>query len=72
MYDTWGLVAKKPKGSWRPFTKHTRTNCAAAAVGQLQPCVLGKDKTKRYTKWTNWRKEAKTKMSYLAITSWLT
>jgi len=30
MYDTWGLVAEKPKGSWRPFTKHTRTNCAPA------------------------------------------
>ena len=33
MYDTWGLVAEKPKGSWRPFTKHTRTNCA---VGELE------------------------------------
>ena len=41
---------------------------AAAAVGQLQPCVLGRDKTKRYFKWNNWLKDAKTKMSYLAIT----
>ena len=41
---------------------------AAAAVGQLQPCVLGRDKTKRYFKWNNWLKDAKTKMNYLAIT----
>ena len=42
---------------------------AAAAVGQLQPCNLGKDKTKRFTNWSNWLKDAKTKMSYLGITS---
>ena len=29
MYDTWGLVAKKPKGHWRLFPKHTKSNCAA-------------------------------------------
>ena len=42
---------------------------AAVAVGQLQPCLLGKDKTKRYTRWTNWLKDATTKMAYLNITS---
>ena len=29
MYDTWGIVAKKPKGHWRLFPKHTKSNCAS-------------------------------------------
>ena len=41
---------------------------AAAAVGQLGPCHLGRDKMKRYKKWGDWLKEAKSKMEFLAIT----
>ena len=41
---------------------------AAAAVGQLGPCHLGRDKMKRYKKWGDWLKEAKSKMAFLAIT----
>ena len=37
MYDTWGLVAKKTKGHWRPFPKHTKSNCAPAAEGAPEP-----------------------------------
>jgi hypothetical protein len=42
---------------------------SAVAVGQLQPCNLGRDKVKRYKKWTDWHKQAKAKMSYLGITN---
>ena len=41
MYDTWGLVAEKPKGSWRPFTKHTKTNCVAAVAERAQSLYAG-------------------------------
>ena len=41
MYDTWGIVAKKPKGHWRLFPKHTKSNCAAHCTllegGRTQP-----------------------------------
>ena len=36
MYDTWGLVAKKPKGHWRLFPKHTKSNCAAVGLEESQ------------------------------------
>ena len=32
---------------------------AAAMVGSMGPCVLGKDKLKRPEKWTDWHKDAK-------------
>ena len=34
MYDAWGLVAKKPKGHWRPFPKHTKSNCGAVGAAK--------------------------------------
>ena len=37
-------------------------------MGQLQPCILGRDKMKRFKKGNNWVKDAKTKMEYLGIT----
>ena len=42
---------------------------AAAAVGQLGPCHLGRDKMERYKKWGDWMKEAKSKMAFLGITA---
>jgi hypothetical protein len=41
---------------------------AAAAVGQLTTCALGRDKMKRYKKWSDWHKEAKNKMAFIGIT----
>jgi hypothetical protein len=41
---------------------------AAAAVGQLGACALGRDKMKRYKKWSDWHKEAKNKLAFLGIT----
>jgi hypothetical protein len=40
----------------------------AAAVGQLPACNLGRDKMRRYKKWSDWRKEAESKMAFLGIT----
>ena len=42
---------------------------AAAVVGQMPPCRLGKDKLKRYKKWKDWIADAETKMSFLAMTT---
>ena len=42
---------------------------AAAAVGQLGSCHLGRDKMERYKKWGDWMKEAKSKMAFLGITA---
>ena len=41
---------------------------AAAVVGQMGPCMLGKDKLKRPKKGTDWHKDAKNKMRFLGIT----
>ena len=38
---------------------------AAAVVGQMGPCMLGKDKLKRPKKWTDWHKDAENKMRFL-------
>ena len=42
---------------------------AAAVMGQLGPCHLGRDKMKRYKKWGDWLKEAKSEMAFIAITA---
>ena len=39
-----------------------------AAVGRLQPCILGCGNMKRFKKGNNWVKDAKIKMEYLGIT----
>ena len=31
---------------------------AAAVVGPMPPCVLGKDKIKQQMKWSDWHKDA--------------
>ena len=40
----------------------------AAAAGSLPPCVLGRDKTKRYQQFREWLTQAEAKMEFLAIT----
>ena len=40
---------------------------AAAVVGPMRPCVLGKDKFKRPKKWSDWKKDAENKMRFLGI-----
>ena len=40
---------------------------AAALVGQISPCLLGKNKLKRYKKWRDWIKDAENKMTFLGI-----
>ena len=40
---------------------------AAAVVGEMPTCNLGKDKLKRYKKWKDWLREAECKMSFLRI-----
>ena len=44
MYDTWGIVAKKPKGHWRLFPKHTKSNCAAETLGVVLQLVEGEER----------------------------
>lgn len=39
----------------------------AAAAGNLQPCVLGRDKTKRYQAFLDWMTQAEAKMAFLGI-----
>ena len=39
----------------------------AMAVGQLAPCALGRDKTKRFKKFVDWIKMAESKMTFLGI-----
>merc|ERR1712015_202836 len=41
---------------------------AAAIVGRLRPCELGRDKLKRYKRFTDWVGEAESKMRLLGIT----
>ena len=40
----------------------------AAAAGQLAPCVLGREKTKRYQIFQDWITQAEAKMQFLGIT----
>ena len=40
----------------------------AAVVGLMGPCVLGKDKLKRPKRWSDWKKDAENKMTFLGIT----
>ena len=42
-----------------------QTGAAAAVVGSMPPCNLGKDKIKRFKKWSNWLKDAENKMRFL-------
>ena len=41
---------------------------AAAIVGRLSPCELGRDKMKRYKKFLDWVADAESKMRLLNIT----
>ena len=41
---------------------------AAALVGQIPQCNLGKNKLKRFKKWKDWLSDAENKMSFLSIT----
>ena len=41
---------------------------AAALVGQVPPCQLGKNKVKRFKKWRDWMRDADNKMTFLKIT----
>ena len=46
------------------------TRCrGGGSSGTLQPCNLGRDKMKIYKKWSDWIKEAKTKMNNIDITT---
>ena len=49
-----------------PPVNHTNSG-AAALVGQIPACVLGKNKLKRYKKWRDWIKDAENKMTFLSI-----
>jgi hypothetical protein len=40
----------------------------AAAAGQLAPCVLGREKTKRYQIFQDWITQAEVKMQFFGIT----
>ena len=40
----------------------------AAAAGSLQPCYLGRDKTRRYQIFRDWITQAEAKMGFLGIT----
>ena len=40
---------------------------AAAVVGPIGPCSLGKDKLKRPKRWSDWKKDADNKMRFLRI-----
>ena len=41
---------------------------AAAMAGQIPPCHLGRNKVKRFKKWTDWLRDAEAKMGFLKIT----
>ena len=48
----------------------TAVGAAAAVVGPMAPCILGKDKIRRYKKWQDWIKDAENKMKFIgAVTS---
>ena len=40
---------------------------AAALVGQMPSCHLGKNKLKRYKKWKDWIHDAENKMAFMGI-----
>ena len=40
---------------------------AAAVVGPMGPCLLGKEKLKRPKKWSDWKKDVENKMRFLGI-----
>ena len=42
---------------------------AAAVVGPMPPCQLGKDKIRRYKKWSDWIRDAENKMKFLQMTT---
>ena len=39
----------------------------AVAAGSLQPCLLGRDKTRRYQNFTDWITQAEAKLGFLGI-----
>ena len=40
---------------------------AAAVVGQMPGCQLGRNKIKRFKKWNDWLRDAESKMRFLSI-----
>ena len=48
---------------------HGQSAGAAAVVGPMMPCPLGKDKLKRFKKWNDWIRDAENKMAFLGLTS---
>ena len=42
---------------------------AATIVGRLGPCMLGRDKLRRYKKFLNWVGEAESKIRLLGLTT---
>ena len=60
------LIAMLQGGSGRGAAG---TAGAAAVVGPMVPCVLGKDKLKRPKRWTDWHKDAENKMRFMGITN---
>ena len=44
-----------------------RGGVGAAATGNLHPCILGRDKTKRYQAFLDWLTHADAKMAFLSI-----
>ena len=41
----------------------------ATVVGQMPPCLLGKDKIKRFKRWKDWIRDAETKMAFLGMST---
>ena len=41
---------------------------AAAVVGQMPGCQLGRNKITRFKKWNDWLRDAESKMRFLSIT----
>ena len=52
----------------RPEAQLNGGSGAAALVGQVPPCQLGKNKLKRYKKWRDWIKDCENKMTFMGIT----
>ena len=64
--STWKWWSRNST-AWALGLAERQQQCTA--VGQLGPCHLVRDKMKRYKKWGDWLKEAKSEMAILAITA---
>ena len=58
------LITALTGGGWG-----TQAAGAAAVVGPMQPCHLGKNKIKRYKRLEDWIQDAEKKMKFLKMTS---